>query len=155
MVIYQNIFTRIQVRPPTPYPGVKLPPDDVARDGKPRFVHLFGRFGDAQIGPIYLGILGLTSLVFGTIAFLIIGFNMLAQVNWNFFEFIRQLFWLALEPPPAKYGLQFPPMREGGWWLVAGFFLTVSILLWWARTYRRARQLGMGTHVAWAFAATI
>jgi photosynthetic reaction center M subunit len=33
--------------------------------------------------------------------------------------------------------------------------LTVSILLWWARTYRRARQLGLGTHVAWAFAAAI
>ncbi len=30
---------------------------------------------------------------------------------------------------------------------MAGFFLTTSILLWWARTYRRARALGMGTHV--------
>jgi photosynthetic reaction center M subunit len=46
-------------------------------------------------------------------------------------------------------------MAEGGWWLMAGFFLTVSIMLWWVRTYRRARQLGMGTHVAWAFAAAI
>jgi photosynthetic reaction center M subunit len=31
----------------------------------------------------------------------------------------------------------------------------VSILLWWLRMYRRARALGMGTHVAWAFAAAI
>ena len=38
---------------------------------------------------------------------------------------------------------------------MAGFFLTASILLWWMRTYRRARQLGLGTHVAWAFAAAI
>ena len=38
---------------------------------------------------------------------------------------------------------------------MAGFFLTSSILLWWARMYRRARKLGMGTHVAWAFAAAI
>jgi hypothetical protein len=38
---------------------------------------------------------------------------------------------------------------------MAGFFLTLSILLWWVRMYRRARQLGMGTHVAWAFAAAI
>ena len=29
----------------------------------------------------------------------IIGFNMLAQVDWSIPEFIRQLFWLALEPP--------------------------------------------------------
>ena len=42
-----------------------------------------------------------------------------------------------------------------GWWLLAGFCLTTSILLWWARMYRRARALGMGTHVAWAFAAAI
>ena len=38
---------------------------------------------------------------------------------------------------------------------MAGFFLTVSILLWWVRMYRRARELGLGTHVAWAFAAAI
>ena len=36
-----------------------------------------------------------------------------------------------------------------------GFFLTTSILLWWLRTYRRARALGIGTHVSWAFAAAI
>ena len=38
---------------------------------------------------------------------------------------------------------------------MAGFMLTTSILLWWTRTYRRARQLGLGTHVAWAYAAAI
>ncbi len=46
-------------------------------------------------------------------------------------------------------------MREGGWWLLAGFFLTASVLLWWVRMYSRARQLGMGLHVCWAFAAAI
>ena len=68
---------------------------------------------------------------------------------------MRQLPWLALEPPPPAYGLHFPPLNEGGWWLMAGFFLTTSIILWWMRMYRRARALGMGTHVAWAFAAAI
>ena len=38
---------------------------------------------------------------------------------------------------------------------MAGFFLTTSILLWWVRIYRRARALGLGTHVAWAFASAI
>jgi photosynthetic reaction center M subunit len=76
-------------------------------------------------------------------------------VNWNVVEFIRQLPWLALEPPPPAYGLKIPPLNQGGWWLMAGFFLTLSIILWWIRTYRRARALGMGTHVAWAFAAAI
>jgi photosynthetic reaction center M subunit len=36
-----------------------------------------------------------------------------------------------------------------------GFFLTISILLWWVRTYTRARALGMGTHLAWAFGSAI
>ena len=38
---------------------------------------------------------------------------------------------------------------------MAGFFLTTSILLWWVRMYRRARALGLGTHIAWAFASAI
>jgi len=155
MAEYQNIFTRIQVRGPAPYPGVPLPADNSPREGTPSEVHLFGRLGDAQIGPFYLGYLGMLSLLFGFIAFEIIGLNMLASVNWNLSEFIRQLFWLALEPPPPEYGLRIPPLNKGGWWIVAGFFLTLSMLLWWVRTYRRARELGMGTHVAWAFASAI
>jgi photosynthetic reaction center M subunit len=80
---------------------------------------------------------------------------MLASVNWSPIQFVRQLFWLALEPPPPSYGLHLPPMNQGGWWLLAGGLLTTSMLLWWTRVYRRARALGMGTHVAWAFAAAI
>jgi photosynthetic reaction center M subunit len=154
MAEYLNIFTRVQVRGPA-YAGVPLPRSDEPRQGKPTFAHIMGMLGDAQIGPIYLGWLGVLSLVCGFVAFEIIGLNMLASVNWDPVQFVRQLFWLALEPPAPQYGLSFPPMAQGGWWLMAGFFLTTSILLWWARVYRRARQLGMGTHVAWAFAAAI
>jgi photosynthetic reaction center M subunit len=153
---YQNIFTRVQVVAPA-YPGISLPgAGNQEREGKPAHVHWIGKFGDAQVGPIYLGWFGLASLLCGFIAIEIIGLNMLASVNWNPIEFIRQLPWLALEPPPAAMGLKlFPPLNEGGWWLMAGFFLTLAILLWWVRTYRRARELGMGTHVAWAFASAI
>ena len=111
--------------------------------------------GDAQVGPIYLGVTGVASLICGFIAFEIIGLNMWASVNWNIVQFIRQLPWLALEPPAPGYGLHFPPLAQGGWWLMAGFFLTASILLWWVRVYTRARSLGLGSHVAWAFAAAI
>jgi photosynthetic reaction center M subunit len=38
---------------------------------------------------------------------------------------------------------------------VAGGFLTLSMILWWLRTYRRAVSLGMGTHLAWAFASAM
>ncbi|MFO0216218.1 MAG: photosynthetic reaction center subunit M, partial [Burkholderiales bacterium] len=139
-----------------PYDGVPLPKSDWwGRDGKPFFVYWFGKFGDAQVGPFYLGGFGVASILCFFIAFEIIGLNMMASANWDPVQFVRQLFWLALEPPAPAYGLRIPPLNEGGWWLMAGFFLTMSILLWWVRMYRRARSLGMGTHVAWAFAAAI
>lgn len=154
MAEYQNLFTRVQVRGPA-YAGVAATHSSWTRSGRPRFLHLFGRLGDAQVGPIYLGASGIASLICGFIAFEIIGLNMWASVNWDPVQFIRQLPWLALEPPPPENGLRLPPLNQGGWWLLAGFFLTASILLWWVRVYRRARQLGLGTHVAWAFAAAI
>jgi photosynthetic reaction center M subunit len=155
MAEYQNLFTSVQAVGPADM-GIALGPGNSPRTGeRPWILHIMGRLGNAQIGPIYLGGLGLASLIFGTLSFNIIGFNMLASVNWNPIQFIRQLFWLALEPPSAAYGLSIPPMNEGGWWLLSAGFLLISVLLWWARMYTRARALGMGTHVAWAFAAAI
>jgi len=156
MAEYQNIFTRVQVRA-APEIGMPREASEIySRDGEPFFNYWLGKLGDAQIGPIHLGVLGVMSLVCGFIAIEIIGLNMWASVNWDPVQFVRQLPWLALEPPPAKYGLDiFVPLNEGGWWLLAGFFLTASILLWWAKVYNNAIALGMGTHVAWAFAAAI
>jgi photosynthetic reaction center M subunit len=154
MAEYQNLFTQVQVVAPS-YPGIPLARDNKEREGPPVHMHLLGRIGDAQIGPIYLGWFGVASLLCGFIAFEIIGLNMLASVNWDPQQFLKQLFWLALEPPSPANGLKIPALNEGGWWLMAGFFLTLSLLLWWGRMYRRARALGMGTHVAWAFAAAI
>jgi photosynthetic reaction center M subunit len=151
---YQNLFTAVQATGPT-QSGVPIENGEHERVIKPFFLHLMGRIGNAQIGPIYLGSLGLASLVLGTLAFNIIGFNMLASVNWNPIEFVRQLFWLALEPPAPVYGLSFPPMNEGGWWLLTGLFLTASLFFWWARMYRRAKALGLGMHIPWAFAAAL
>ncbi len=154
MIEYQNILTRVQVKAPA-YPGVPLPKGPWRREGPPFFVYWLGKIGDTQVGPFYLGTSGLAAIVFGFIAIEIIGLNMWASVNWDIVQFVRQLPWLALEPPSPKYGLKLPPLNEGGWWLMAGFFLTASIFCWWIRMYRRARALGMGTHTAWAFAAAI
>jgi photosynthetic reaction center M subunit len=152
---YQNIFTRVQVRGPSHEGVPHVRPSTFKRSGTPFFSHLLGKFGDAQVGPIYLGATGMASLIFGFIAIEIIGLNMWAQVNWSIVQFVRQLPWLALEPPSPAWGLHIPPLAQGGWWLMAGFFLTTSILLWWLRVYRLARKLGLGTHTAWAFAAAI
>jgi photosynthetic reaction center M subunit len=154
MAQYQNIFTQLQVSAPVD----RGAPIDNATF-RTRFAglsRLLGWFGSAQLGPIYLGYLGIASLLSGFIAFEIIGLNMWASVGWDPRQFLRQLPWLALEPPPPSLGLTLiPPLNQGGWWLMAGFFLTTAILLWWVRTYRRAKALGMGTHVAWAFASAI
>jgi len=152
MAQYQNIFTQIQVEGP---PDVPPPIDPDFRLKKTAINRVIGFFGNPQIGPFYLGYTGLASIVCFLIAFEVIGLNMWASVDWSPTEFVRQLPWLALEPPAPSLGLSIPSLHEGGWWLVAGFFLTASIILWWIRTYRRAKALGMGTHVAWAFASAI
>jgi photosynthetic reaction center M subunit len=155
MARYQNIFSQVQLVH-APEMGMALPAHDDYRTSQTAFSYWAGKMGQAQIGPIYLGWLGLASLMFGFAAIEIIGFNMLASVNWNPLEFVRQFFWLSLNPPGPEYGFSpFVPLDKGGWWILAGFFLTLSIILWWVRGYRRARALGMGTHVAWAFAAAI
>jgi photosynthetic reaction center M subunit len=155
MATYQNIFTQVQLRG-TPEAGIELGQGNDPRIGKGFYNYWIGKIGNAQIGPIYLGTLGVASILCFFIGFEIIGLNMMASVNWSPIQFVRLLPWLALEPPGPQYGLRIiPPLAQGGWWLIAGFFWTASALLWWARLYRRARALGMGTHVPWAFASAI
>jgi len=119
------------------------------------FSTLLGWFGNAQLGPIYLGTLGVISLATGLIWFVMVGMWYWDQAGYNPAVFLRDLFWLSLDPPAPEYGLSIPPMREGGYFLLASFFLLISVMTWWVRTYLRAEALGMGKHVAWAFASAI
>src|SRR3954447_22079923 len=122
MSVFENIYTQVQVRA-GPEMGVPMKRGNAERTGTPTLSYLAGVFGNAQIGPIYLGYLGTLSLACGFIAFEIIGLNMWASVNWDPVQFVRQLPWLALEPPRPEFGLRIPPpMAQGGWWLLAGFF---------------------------------
>jgi photosynthetic reaction center M subunit len=156
MATYQNIFTRVQVRGPDDLGPPMDKRNPFQRSETASHVYWFGRFGEAQVGPFYLGVSGLLSLLCGLVAFEIIGLNMWASVNWDPVQFLRQLFWLSLDPPAAKYGLSpFVPLNEGGWYLMASLFFLLAVLLWWVRMYTRARALGLGTHVPWAFASAI
>ena len=152
---YQNIFTQVQVQGP-PETGM-VENLDMVRDrwGSGGFSKLAGILGNAQLGPIYLGAFGLISLATGTVWFVMCGFSFLHQVDYSIPIFLRDLFYLALEPPVPGYGLTFPPLGEGGYYLIASFFLLISVLTWWVRTYLRAVALGMGKHVSWAFASAI
>ncbi|WP_435229975.1 photosynthetic reaction center subunit M [Pseudopelagicola sp. nBUS_20] len=152
---YQNIFTQVQVQGPAEMGIDPAGTLDRERTNNARFSKTLGWFGNAQLGPIYLGTFGLVSMATGFIWFFIIGMNYWAQVDYSPALFLRELFWLSLEPPAEEYGLGMAPLNEGGWWLIASFFLLVSVISWWIRTYLRAEELGLGKHVSWAFASAI
>ena len=152
---YQNIFTQVQVQGP---PEMGVDPEgklDRERTNGARFNTLAGLFGNAQLGPIYLGPFGVVSMATGFAWFFIVGMNFWAQAGYSPGVFFRDLFWFSLEPPTSDYGLGMAPLNEGGWWVIASFFLLISVISWWIRTYMRAEELGMGKHVSWAFASAI
>tara|TARA_B100000073_G_scaffold340960_1_gene341515 strand:- start:1003 stop:1977 length:975 start_codon:yes stop_codon:yes gene_type:complete len=152
---YKNIFNQVQVQGPIEW-GVDNDSNmSSERTERAGFNTWLGWFGNAQLGPIYLGTWGLVSLITGLAWFLIVGFSMLASVDFNLAIFVRELFYLSLDQPGEEYGLGIPPLNDGGLWLIASFFLLISVMSWWVRTYRRAEDLGMGKHVAWAFLAAI
>ncbi|MCR9146525.1 MAG: photosynthetic reaction center subunit M [Rhodobacteraceae bacterium] len=155
MIEYQNIFTQVQVQGPPEWGMDNENNMMEERAGKPFFSKLVGLMGNAQIGPIYLGWTGLVSVVTFILAFNIVGLNMLAQVGWSIPEFLRQGFWLALEPPGPEHGLSIPPLNDGGWFIIASFFLLVSVMTWLIRSYLLAVEHKMGKHIFWAFASAI
>ena len=152
---YHNIFTQVQVQGP-PEMGMD-PTGDIARErtNKDGFSKLAGILGNAQLGPLHLGMFGVVSLATGLLWFFIVGLNFWAQADYSPAVFMRDLFWFSLEPPSEEYGLGMAPLNEGGWWLISSFFLLVSVIAWWIRTYLRAEELGLGKHVSWAFASAI
>ncbi len=107
MAEYQNIFTQVQVQGP-PELGMD-PSGSLARERtkSASFSKILGIFGNAQLGPIHLGTFGVVSLACGFIWFFIIGMNFWAQVDYSPALFLRELFWLSLEPPAEK------PVRQG------------------------------------------
>jgi photosynthetic reaction center M subunit len=154
MAEYQNIFNQVQVQG-APEMGMVEGVDLANRGNRATFSTLAGWFGNAQLGPIYLGTMGVISLFAGAVWFVMVGFWFWDQAGYNPAVFLRDLFWLSLDPPAPEYGLGFPPIAEGGYWLIASFFLLVSVLSWWVRSYLRAEALGMGKHICWAFASAI
>jgi photosynthetic reaction center M subunit len=154
MAEYQNIFNQVQVSG-APEMGMVEGVDLANRGNRATFSTLAGWFGNAQLGPVYLGTMGVISLFSGLVWFTMVGGWFWYQAGFNPAVFLRDLFWLSLDPPDASYGLSIPPLAEGGYFLIASFFLLVSVLAWWVRSYLRAEALGMGKHICWAFASAI
>ncbi|MEL6819858.1 MAG: photosynthetic reaction center subunit M [Pseudomonadota bacterium] len=153
MAEYQNLITMVQVRG---HLEAGVPIENEVDRGKGSFFSwLAGVFGNAQIGPIYLGFLGTASAVCFTMGFVIIGLNYWASVDFNPVRFVLEMPFHTFDPPFEEYGLSIPPLDEGGWYLISSFFILASVILWWGRMYQRAVQLGLGLHVCAAFAAAI
>ncbi|MFN6005645.1 MAG: photosynthetic reaction center subunit M [Paracoccaceae bacterium] len=154
MAEYQNIFTQVQVRG-APEMGMTEGVELSNRTRGASFSSLAGWLGNAQLGPVYLGTMGVISLASGLVWFVTVGGWYWYQAGFNPAVFLRDLFWFSLEPPAEEYGLGMAPLAEGGLWIIASFFLLISVCAWWVRTYLRAQALGMGKHVSWAFASAI
>ena len=152
---YESFFSQLQVRGPVARePHLEGVHD--RRIEKHFFSYWIGKIGDPQIGPFYLGWAGIFSIAFGGAAFVLIGLNFAAANGWNPIRFLKGIIWDAVRPPRASNGLElFPPLTDGGWWLIVGMFTTLAVILWWVRLYRRSRALGMGVHVALAFGCAI
>jgi photosynthetic reaction center M subunit/photosynthetic reaction center L subunit len=112
-------------------------------------------FGNGQVGPVYLGIWGTVSIVFGVLCAFIIVEDYAFQVGYNPIALVRDFVELSTDPPAMEYGLGFAPWREGGAWMVATFALHISVLTWLARIINRARAAEFSQHLAWGFGAAI
>jgi photosynthetic reaction center M subunit len=154
MAEYQNIFTQVQIQGP-PEMGMVEDVDLGERSKSAGFSSLLGWFGNAQLGPFYLGGLGVASLGAGLIWFVMVGASFWAQAGYSPGVFMRDLFYFSLEPPSPGNGLSIPSLKDGGMWFISSFFLLIAVMAWWARTYVLAQQLKMGKHVFYAFGAAI
>jgi photosynthetic reaction center M subunit len=108
-------------------------------------------FGNGRIGPIYLGVWGIISIFSFAICCAIILIEYMYKVGNNPIAFVRDFWVLTVRPPVKEVGLSLAPWHEGGAWIAATFFLTISVLTWFARIWDRARKTGLGTHLAWGF----
>ncbi len=124
--------------------------------GKPIYVRFMDQlFGNGRVGPLYLGMWGLISIVTMGVTVFVILSEYIYLAGWNPIVFMRDFASLTVYPPAYKYGLGFAPWHEGGAWLFATFFLHVSVVAWWMRIYTRARATGLGTQLAWGFAGAL
>jgi photosynthetic reaction center M subunit len=141
----------------TPPSGdLKLGTDRDGRIGKALFLPVLENLGfDSQFGPYYIGFWNIAAFFSGLMFTFIWLTVMLSQVGWNPVAFAKYFVVLQIDPPPARYGLSFPPLAQGGWWLICTFFLTVAIICWYMHIFTRARALGLKPYLAYGFSGAI
>ncbi len=145
--------TGIQGRPPA---DLDLGRQSDGRIGKPLYLPILENLGfDSQFGPYYLGVWNILAFFSGGVFTFIWLLTMAVQVNYNPVAFAKYFVVLQLDPPPARFGLGWAPLNQGGWWLIATFFLTLSIIAWLLYLWTRARALGLRPYLAYGFTGAV
>ncbi len=125
--------------------------------GDPVYINFMDRlFGNGRALPMYVGIWGVISITAFTVTVFIVLQSFMAAVGYSPINFMREFWNLAVYPPATQYGLSWNvPWYEGGDYLVATFFLHISVLTWFARLYSRARKTGLSPQLAAGFWAAL
>jgi photosynthetic reaction center M subunit len=140
---YQNIFTQVQVQG-EPEMGMDQTGENILggerTEGGVLAPCWIGWFGNAQLGPIYLGWAGAGEPRHG---------HLLVQHRRLQHAGAGRLVDPGVHPAAVLAGAGaagpgiravMPPLNDGGWYIIASFFLLVSVMTWWLRTYLLARS---------------
>jgi photosynthetic reaction center M subunit len=111
MAEYQNIFTQVQVRG-APEMGMV---EGVELDNRTKSGASFSTLRAGSATPSWvrsIWVHGRDLAGHGAIWFTMVGAWYWYQAGFNPAVFLRDLFWLSLEPPAPEYGLSFPPLAK-------------------------------------------
>jgi len=109
---------------------------------------LGGDLFDFWVGPFYVGVFGVTTLIFSVLGTAMIVYGAALGPTWNIWQ-------INIAPPDLKYGLGLAPLKEGGIWQVVTFAATGAFVSWALREVEISKKLGIGYHVPFAFAFAI
>jgi photosynthetic reaction center L subunit len=107
-----------------------------------------GDLFDFWVGPFYVGFFGVTSIFFAVLGTALIIYGAAIGPTWN-------VWLISINPPPAEYGLNLAPIKDGGLWQAVTVCAIGAFVSWALREVEIARKLGIGLHVPVAFGFAI
>ena len=109
---------------------------------------LGGELFDFWAGPFYVGLFGVTTIIFAVLGTALIIYGAAIGPTWNIWQ-------INIAPPDLSYGLALAPLAEGGLWQLITLCAIGAFVSWALREVEICRKLGMGLHVPFAFSVAI
>jgi photosynthetic reaction center M subunit len=118
---------------------------------------IFRFFGNTQLGPIHMGVMGWVAFICGGASIFFWLFGMAMLVSYDPIKFAKNFFVLHVDPAPARHMLWGfgGGLEEGGLWMIITILLTVGLYAWWFRIWSRARANGLKPYLAYGFASAL